>query len=218
MNPNDFHQMSNIFNLFNQLSETSNDIYEQNILNNVIQQSLLESNPIKNVLSNEGEKQLRRIKYSDISNNMKECPITLLKFKEKDEIIQLPCDHIFDPSGILWWLTKEQASCPVCRQKLKSKEISETKVNTINQNQTNIQTNPLTLFSNITIDLSLNSQLREPYRREYNLETFNTLLDSIEEEDEDDDLFFFNTLQLMQDENEFMSNFQNIFSDISNNV
>lgn len=213
--------MANIFSLFNELSQVNNDIYEQNIINNVIEQSLLDSNPIKHVLSKEGEEQLTIVPYQQSKYSMKECPITLVEFKENDMVTKLPCNHIFDTSGILWWLKEEQASCPVCRTKLKHDEISVSN----NEPQSdadryNFQTNPLTLFSNITIDLSLNSQLAQPYNRNYNLTPFESILESIDEhsiEEENDDLFFLNTLQMMQDPDSFMSNFQHIFTDVSSN-
>ena len=227
---NDNQFMTTLFNLFNELSLSSNDVYEQNIINNVIQQSLLEPNPIKHILSEEGEKEVEVVKYKSMDYSMKKCPITLLEFKDDDMVTKLPCNHIFDSSGIMWWLKTEQASCPICRTKLTSKEISlstHTNTNDIsgnynNNHHTNITTNPLTLFSNITIDLSLNQQLLQPYNRNYNLQSFETLLDSIEElsddeYDEDDDLYFLNTLQMMQEEDEFMANFQHILSDHSNN-
>ena len=61
----------------------------------------------------------------------------------------------------------------------------------------------------------------QPYNRNYNLQTFETLLDSIEElsdddyEEDDDDFYF--TLQMMQDPDSFLSNFQHILTDNSNN-
>lgn len=213
--------MANIFSLFNELSQVNNDIYEQNIINNVIEQSLLDSNPIKHVLSKEGEEQLTIVSYQQSKYSMKECPITLVEFKENDMVTKLPCNHIFDTSGILWWLKEEQASCPVCRTKLKHDEISVSNNEPQNDaDRYNFQTNPLTLFSNITIDLSLNSQLTQPYNRNYNLTPFESILESIDEdniEEENDDLFFFNTLQMMQDPDSFMSNFQHIFTDVSSN-
>lgn len=213
--------MANIFSLFNELSQVNNDIYEQNIINNVIEQSLLDSNPIKHVLSKEGEEQLTIVSYQQSKYSMKECPITLVEFKENDMVTKLPCNHIFDTSGILWWLKEEQASCPVCRTKLKHDEISVSNNEPQNDaDRYNFQTNPLTLFSNITIDLSLNSQLTQPYNRNYNLTPFESILESIDEDnidEENDDLFFFNTLQMMQDPDSFMSNFQHIFTDVSSN-
>jgi len=216
--------MANIFSLFNDLSQVNNDIYEQNIINNVIEQSLLDANPIKHVLSKEGEEQLTLVQYQQSKYSMKECPITLVEFKENDMVTKLPCNHIFDTSGILWWLKEEQASCPVCRTKLKHNEISVSNNNSESESDAhryNFQTNPLTLFSNITIDLSLNSQLTQPYNRNYNLTPFESILESIDEDsniEENDDLFFFNTLQMMQDPDNFMSNFQHIFTDISANT
>jgi len=213
---------TSLFNLFNELSLINNDAYEQNIINNVMQQSLFETNPIKHILSEEGEKELETISYNTQEHYMKECPITLVEFKEHDMVTKLPCGHIFDSSGILWWLKNEQSSCPICRIKLKSREISTYNHNTLDSSDNNINTtiNPLTLFSNITIDLSLNQQLLQPYNRNYNLQTFETLLDSIEElsdddYEEDDDFYF--TLQMMQDPDSFLSNFQHILTDNSNN-
>lgn len=214
--------MTNIFSLFNELSQINNDIYEQNVINNVIEQSMFDTNPIKHVLSKEGEEQLKLVVYQQSKYSTKECPITLLEFKENDIVTKLPCNHIFDTSGIMWWLKEEQASCPVCRTKLKHDEISISGNEPHgNADQHNFQTNPLTLFSNITIDLSLNNQLRQPYNRNYNLNPFESILESIDEDsfgEENDDLFFFNTLQLMQDPDNFMSNFQHIFTDVSGNT
>tara|TARA_B100000073_G_C23579027_1_gene511438 strand:- start:381 stop:788 length:408 start_codon:yes stop_codon:yes gene_type:complete len=46
--------------------------------------------------------------------NIKQCPITLLDFKEKEKIIKLPCDHIFSKNSIIEWF-KEHTNCPLCR-------------------------------------------------------------------------------------------------------
>ena len=224
-----FHYPPDIFDIFNEVLET-NDTYEQNLINNVIERSLNDRASFKKILSEKGEKTLINTTYNPEIHDIKCCPITLIEFKEGDNITKLPCNHMFDSSGMLWWLKNEQASCPVCRTKLDSVEISTNNTsvhteagNNEYDNRTNpfFQTNPLTLFSNITIDLSLNNNLREPYNRNYNIESFESLLDSIDEENDDDDLFFFNTLQMMQDQDSFLSNFEGIFAngaiDISNN-
>ena len=44
-------------------------------------------------------------------------------FEENEEIIQLPCSHIFNKEGILQWLKEEQSKCPVCRYELPYDEI-----------------------------------------------------------------------------------------------
>jgi len=51
--------------------------------------------------------------------------MTLLDFKNGDEIARLPCTHIFGRDPILKWLKEENASCPVCREKIDSKEIKK---------------------------------------------------------------------------------------------
>ena len=44
-------------------------------------------------------------------------------FEEGEEVAELPCTHIFDKDAIGKWLEEEDASCPVCREKLHSKEV-----------------------------------------------------------------------------------------------
>ena len=80
----------------------------------------------KNIISEEGLTQLKYIKYTFNRNNNfynKSCPIMMYDFEENQEIIQLPCNHCYDPVAIKKWVNEEKAECPVCRYKLKSKEI-----------------------------------------------------------------------------------------------
>ena len=78
----------------------------------------------KYILSEEGETQLKTIKFTkelrDINNI---CPITSLEFEDNQNIISLPCNHYFDPEAINKWLREEKAECPVCRFKLHAKEV-----------------------------------------------------------------------------------------------
>ena len=53
-------------------------------------------------------------KIYDVSLSTKECPISLEPFKDGEEIIELPCNHIFNENSIKGWL-KEKHNCPVCR-------------------------------------------------------------------------------------------------------
>jgi hypothetical protein len=57
------------------------------------------------------------------------CVITQKPFENNMNVTQLPCDHIFEPSGILYWVTNKNATCPVCRFKLHSKEKRIQKIN-----------------------------------------------------------------------------------------
>ncbi len=193
--------MSNILNLYNQL-ENFNDIYEQNLINNIIEMTLNEPTKNKKVLSKKGEKELKKVVFNSKKFTMKECPITLTVFNEGDIVTKLPCNHIFDNSGILTWLKEEKANCPVCRMELDS--IEEKNNDVLNDiSNTLFETNPLSLFSNITIDLSLNSDLLQPYHRDYNIPSF----DSISSFEDEDDLFFYNSLQFLENDNNDLSDF-----------
>ena len=90
---------------------------------NVMQNSLYEKNPYKKVTSIEGLSQLKTIIFKDSEQNTKECSITQDQFTEGQEIIQLPCKHIYEKEAIHTWLKEESNSCPVCRYELKFKEV-----------------------------------------------------------------------------------------------
>ena len=90
------------------------------------------SSSYKNILSHEGYKQLKFIKYYSNSNsnfnsnfNYNICPIIGAIFKENDDIIQLPCSHYFEPESILKWVKEKNAECPICRFKLNSIEVND---------------------------------------------------------------------------------------------
>ena len=72
--------------------------------------------------------QLKKTKFASAKFDFSNCPITMEDFKEGDDIICLPCNHIFEPDGIIKWVTNENASCPVCRFKLKSKKVTNAAV------------------------------------------------------------------------------------------
>lgn len=98
-----------------------NDI-ENNIINRVINESFREKSKFKNVLSKEGEKQIKRVKYDPNLYKNHMCPIYHIEFTKDTIVSQLPCNHIFSPEGIDRWLKNENAICPVCRFKLLSCE------------------------------------------------------------------------------------------------
>ena len=194
-----------------------NNIYEQELMNSVIEMSMNQPKKYRKIISKKGEKDLKQLKYNSNDFSMKECPITLKEFKEGDIVTQLPCKHIFDSSGILTWLKEEKASCPICRYELHAIEV-ENELETINDVSNQLfQTNPLSLFSNITIDLSLNNDLLQPYNRDYNIQSFDPLTLGDEEED---DLFFYNSLQLFEDSENLLSDFRTIIQqfDLCGNI
>jgi len=106
---------------------------ESEILENVLEESLLneEVKNNKHVLSEKGEKDLKKEKYSSKLGKNPSCPIEQTEFKEGDEVIKLPCEHLYKEEGIRKWLKEEKAECPICRYKLDSvvKENNEVRRN-----------------------------------------------------------------------------------------
>ena len=98
-----------------------------NQLRQILQQSLYEKNNLKKVLSDEGNEQLKTVKYDPEKFDTHECVITQEKFKKDEDVIQLPCGHIFNKEAIETWLKEESSKCPICRFELKFKEIKEEK-------------------------------------------------------------------------------------------
>ena len=115
-------------NTHSSLTEDNNTqslTYDDYTSNHILNSSLNNDKFIyKYVLSEEGETQLKTIKFTkelrDINNI---CPITSLEFEDNQNIISLPCNHYFEPDAINKWLREEKAECPVCRFKLHSKEV-----------------------------------------------------------------------------------------------
>ena len=90
----------------------------------VLHQSLYDRNPIKHVVTDEVKNGLITIKFVDAKDRdiHDKCSITMEKFNDDDEIIQLPCNHCFCVEPIMQWLTEESCECPVCRYKFDSME------------------------------------------------------------------------------------------------
>ena len=82
-----------------------------------------DKNPIKNVLSVDGEQKIETVEFDpEIYPDINCCPITIKEFKKGDTISKLPCNHLFNTDAILKWLKEEKAECPICRFKLESVE------------------------------------------------------------------------------------------------
>ena len=82
-----------------------------------------DKNPIKYVLSADGEQKIETVEFDpEIYPNINCCPITIKEFKKGDMISKLPCNHLFNTDAILKWLKEEKAECPICRFKLESIE------------------------------------------------------------------------------------------------
>ena len=95
---------------------------QQSQVRNVLRESLFQKNLYKNVLSEEGEKEIQKIKYNKNNFDQHSCCISFEDFEEDQDVYKLPCGHIFSDS-IFTWLKEESNKCPVCRHELSSKEI-----------------------------------------------------------------------------------------------
>ena len=92
----------------------------------VINTSIHDESVYKKVLSSEGEKSLKKIKYDKTKVEYDKCPILQTDFEPDEEITQLPCKHCFNTVAIERWLKEEKSECPVCRHQL---EHIEKKIN-----------------------------------------------------------------------------------------
>ena len=95
---------------------------QQSQVRSLLRQSLFEKNLYKNVLSEDGEKEIQKITYNKKELDQHSCCISFEDFKEGEQVYKLTCGHIFSDS-IFTWLKEESNKCPVCRYELSSKEI-----------------------------------------------------------------------------------------------
>ena len=119
------------------------DVFYANIfLDSLMINSLNESYIYKNVITSDIKKSLNITQYTSHNENSLNatCPITLIDFKENQDIIKLPCNHCFIPDAILHWLEKEKAECPMCRLKLEHITIKSVNENNNQPNPTTNQT------------------------------------------------------------------------------
>ena len=96
-----------------------------NRLSTIMEQSFQEKNSYKQIISEEGMKEIIFKKYKKTSTETVMCTITRDILKEGDDIAILPCKHQFKKEAITNWITNKKAECPVCRYKLASTEVKE---------------------------------------------------------------------------------------------
>ena len=127
---------------------------EYSRLNRILNSSLLEKPSYKKILSKKGENQLKKVIYDDKKYETKECVISMNEFKNGEEIIELPCKHIFNKESIETWLKEESSRCPVCRFELDFKEVKN-KENLLVEDISYDTSNNIT--NNRVIDISSNN-------------------------------------------------------------
>lgn len=160
-------------------------------LNRILNDSLLDKTPYKKILSDKGKDQLKIVKYSKDKFDQESCCIMFYDFEEGQDVIQLPCKHIFDPDGIKTWLKEEQANCPICRFELDSKEVKDEDMieeihfdaHDSSSNTNNIDPQYNQLFNNIGFINNPVENLYRPSRRNLiNQRSFVNEIISIEEQ------------------------------------
>ena len=104
-------------------------------LSSIMDQSFQEKPRYKQVLSEEGVKQITYTTYTKEEGKSGICAITREEFAEGNDIAILPCRHVFSREAITQWLKTKKAECPICRFKLESKEVKEETEN-IEESQT----------------------------------------------------------------------------------
>ena len=93
-------------------------------LRQLLQNSLINDKPqYKDIVSEDQLDQLKIYNFRNDECDYNSCPISMKTFEEGEEITKLECGHIFDTASIKKWVTIEKASCPVCRFKLKCKQV-----------------------------------------------------------------------------------------------
>lgn len=142
----------------------------RNRFEELLQSTLYEKNNTKKILSDKGNDQLKTVLFKKNKFDMNECVITQEEFKEDEEIIQLPCNHIFKPHAIKTWLKEESSKCPICRFELdfieKTEKPTENTVinNDLSNNRTQMLNNMRMLYNPSSIFLPQNRLI--PRRRE----------------------------------------------------
>ncbi len=96
---------NNILNLFTQL------------FNTMPLSSNYQDIPI--VMTDDSFNELKKCKYIDLNEdikiNNKKCMITLDEFNDNDDVLVLPCNHVFKINEITNWLKDNSYKCPICR-------------------------------------------------------------------------------------------------------
>ena len=100
MNLNDYNNINNLSNLFGNMPQNQNS-------------------DIPIVITNQSFDNLTKCNYVDLNDDIKgknpKCMISLEIFKESDDIILLPCEHVFCIEEATDWLKNNSYKCPVCR-------------------------------------------------------------------------------------------------------
>ena len=152
-----------------------------NTLDNLITNTLLEKNPYIKVTTEKAINDIEKIIYNkDIEQ--KECPITMMDFKEGEEISKLSCGHIFNTEAINRWLKDEDYKCPVCRHELEYKEIKKYDLsnNDLSSNDiSDVSLNNIEHYLNMDFESLLINMIQTQIRRNYRDSHFDSMINDV---------------------------------------
>ena len=133
LNYYNFNQFTNLSNLVNEdlVNEDLDDLPDlidmnSELNNGPILYTTFTLNPsshnnylyedVKIILSDEQFNNLECTSFKELNlNENKECLICIENFNDDDDVIKIPCNHIFHKNCIKSWVCEESNKCPICR-------------------------------------------------------------------------------------------------------
>lgn len=85
----------------------------EEIINN--RNNTVDMEDVKVVMMEEDFNKLPSRQIEETETGKKECNICIEAYRKGDNVIELPCKHLFHKECIKQWLCKEKINCPVCR-------------------------------------------------------------------------------------------------------
>lgn len=126
--PNISNNINSIFSLSNFLGQGiqsyngTNNNNVLNLFNQIFNNGSINQNyqDIPIVITDDSFDKLKKCKYIDLQDNIKlnnkKCMITLDEFQDNDDVLILPCNHVFKIDEITNWLKDNSYKCPICRK------------------------------------------------------------------------------------------------------
>ena len=132
MNNNMNNMMNNMSNMMNNMNAMFNNMFNNNNMgmgyidfNNMNNENM--GNGVEpTILNNLDTAKLKDV--SKLEDDKKNCIICMEDFKNGDEVIYLPCLHVFHNTCILEWF-KRHDDCPVCKFKLTYENLNQNNQN-----------------------------------------------------------------------------------------
>lgn len=131
----------------------------RNLHQDIIDRSLYDQPAFKQVIAPLAKELLSPVLF-DNNVEEKDCPIDMDRFIDGEDLLRLPCSHLFRKASIMHWLENRSAKCPVCRYQLpyievRNEEIDESSDTSLSITQSNELDNDISIGrSNLLSSLS----------------------------------------------------------------